>query len=289
MGADLNQLLPSREPGRRTRLLGILNLTPDSFHDGGIDATVEESVRRARRMVEAGADAIDLGAESSRPGADPVPVEEELRRILPVLERLRDLGVPLSVDTVKAEVARRALSAGAHWINDISGLTADPAMAGVCAAAGCPVILMHMRGSPRTMQKHADYDDVVEDVRAELAARADDAVRAGIRADRIVLDPGIGFAKTPEQSFRLLRDLDRIRSLGFPVLVGASRKSFLRKASGDETADRLPGTLAVSCWAVRSGAEILRVHDVAENLAAVRTTEALLGESAMRSTVEERC
>ena len=289
MGAPLDLLLPPREPGRRTRILGILNLTPDSFHDGGLDAGVEDSVRRAAALVEAGADALDLGAESSRPGAPPVSAEKECARLLPVLEGVLPLGVPVSVDTVKADVAERALQAGAHWINDISGLTADPRLAEVCADAGCPVILMHMRGTPRTMQKQAQYDDVVEEVRAELAARVEAAVRAGIREDRIVVDPGIGFAKTPEQSFLLLRRLDRLKSLGHPVLVGASRKSFLRETSGEETSERLPGTLAVSCWAVQAGAEILRVHDVAENLSAVRTMEALLGERDPFPTVEEPC
>jgi dihydropteroate synthase len=282
---DLQGIIPRRSD-RRTRLLGILNLTPDSFHDGGVDASVADTVRRARRLVEDGADALDLGAESSRPGAAPVPEAEELRRLLPVLEAVVELGVPVSVDTVKAGVARRALRGGARIVNDISALAHDPEMAGVCAESGASVILMHMRGSPRTMQTRTDYADVVGEVRAHLERRIEHAVRAGIAESRILVDPGIGFAKSADQSLELLRRLGELRALGRPVVVGASRKSFLSRYSGKETEDRLPGTLAVTALAVRDGADVLRVHDVKENAAAVRTAEAL---AERRPRVEEPC
>jgi dihydropteroate synthase len=276
----LAALVPPRDPGRRTRILGILNVTPDSFHDGGADASVAASVARARAMVEAGADALDLGGESSRPGALPVSEAEELDRLLPVLEGVVPLGVPISVDTVKAGVARRALAAGATIVNDISALSFDPDMAAVCAEAGAGVILMHMRGQPRDMHSFTGYDDVVGEVCGWLEVRMAHAVAAGVEESRILLDPGIGFAKTAEQSLELLARLPELRRLGRPVVVGASRKSFLAGTSGTRSADRLPGTLATSALAVHAGAAMLRVHDVAENAAAVRTTEAVLAATA---------
>lgn len=282
----LDSLIPRRDPLRRTRLLGILNLTPDSFWDGGRDTRPEDAVVRARAMVEAGADALDLGAESSRPGAAPVDEIEELARLLPVLERVVELGVPVSVDTVKAAVARRALAAGATLINDISALTFDPAMAGVCAETGAGVILMHMRGSPRDMQTRTDYDDVVEEVARRLAERVAAATAAGIPERNVLIDPGIGFAKTAEQSLEILRRLPELGAVGRPIVVGASRKSFLSRYSG-EAADRLPGTIAAGVLAVQAGARVLRVHDVGEHARAVRAAEAILGGAT--AAVEERC
>jgi dihydropteroate synthase len=291
--AELRDIIPPRDPQRRTRLLGILNLTPDSFHDGGRDASVEDSVARARVMVEAGADALDLGAESSRPGAAPVPEREELDRLLPVLERVVEFGVPVSVDTVKAGVAKRALQAGATLVNDVSALSSDPAMAGVCAEAGAAVILMHRRGGPQDMQSLAVYEDVVGEVLRYLEGRLRAAIRSGIDEQRILVDPGIGFAKTAEQSLEVVSRLGELRSLGRPVVLGASRKSFLSRYSGKETTERLPGTIAVTALAVLAGVEVIRVHDVAENAAAARTIEAVLGRkpgiTGARSTVEERC
>jgi dihydropteroate synthase len=292
--AELRDIIPQRDPRRRTRLLGILNLTPDSFHDGGRDASVEDSVSRARDMVRSGADALDLGAESTRPGAEAVSEREELNRLLPVLEHVVELGAPVSVDTVKAAVARRALDAGAAIVNDISALTFDPAMAEVCAEAGAPVILMHRRGGPKDMQSLTGYADVVEEILRYLEGRIAFALRAGIDERRIVVDPGIGFAKTAEQNLEILRRLPELRRLGRPVLVGASRKSFLSRYSGEHTAERLPGTIAVTALAIRGGASILRVHDVAENAAAARTAEAVLGEAVpdpgiRPPAVEERC
>jgi dihydropteroate synthase len=290
--AELRDIIPQRDPPRRTRLLGILNLTPDSFHDGGRDSSVEDSVARARVMVEAGADALDLGAESSRPGARPVSEREELDRLLPVLERVVELGVPVSVDTVKAGVARRALQAGATIVNDVSALSFDPLMAEVCAAEGAAVILMHRRGGPGDMQSLTAYQDVVGEVLSYLEKRVAFAAGAGIPPRRILVDPGIGFAKTAEQSLELVGRLAEFRALGRPIVLGASRKSFLSRYSGKDTAERLPGTLAVTALAVLAGVSVLRVHDVAENAAAARTAEAVLdrmGIAGVGAGVEERC
>ncbi|MFN8178165.1 MAG: dihydropteroate synthase [bacterium] len=272
----LARLVPRREPSRRTRIVGILNLTPDSFHDGGVDPTPLAAVARARAMVEAGADAIDLGAESTRPGAEPVSAARELERLLPVLEGLCNLGVPLSVDTTKAEVAAHAIESGAAIVNDVSGLTADPEMAAVCASTGAGLVLMHRRGDPRTMRSLTDYDDVVDETRRFLADAMERAVRAGVDAERIVIDPGLGFAKTADQNLEILRRLGEYRPLGRPVLVGASRKSFLARFDAPATEDRLEGTLATTVLAVLGGASLVRVHDVLENRRAILVTEAVL-------------
>jgi len=275
-GAALRGLLPRADPDRRTRLLAILNLTPDSFHDGGADASADDAAKRAERLVGEGADALDLGGESSRPGADGVPEAVELDRVLPVLERVADLGVPLSVDTVKAGVAREALRRGATIVNDISGATADPAMLEVCADAGCGLILMHMRGKPRDMQAHARYEDVVGETKRFLAERAEAAIRAGVSPGRILLDPGLGFAKTADHNLEILARLSEYHDLGFPIVVGASRKSFLsRYSDGDDSDDRLEATLAVTAAAVLAGAQVLRVHDVRANRRAAAAAEAV--------------
>jgi dihydropteroate synthase len=280
----IDRLIPKREPTRSTRILGILNLTPDSFSDGGRFFDPSAAVQRARRIIEDGADALDLGAESSRPGAATVSQEEELRRLLPVLEEVVSLGVPISVDTVKARVAREALAKGAAIINDISALAADPEMAGVCADGNAGVILMHMRGTPRDMQTLTDYDDVVAESIAFLKSARAHAVSAGIPEENVFLDPGIGFAKTAEQNLEILRRLQEYQSLGQPIVLGASRKSFLARFGGEAIEDRLAATLAVSILAVVRGASILRVHDVAENVRAVRAAEALLPQSITEET-----
>jgi dihydropteroate synthase len=270
-------MIPQRDSRRRTRVLGVLNLTPDSFYDGGRHSAPEEAVDHARALVAAGADALDVGAESSRPGAQPVSERQELDRLLPVLEQVVPLGVPVSVDTVRASVARSALAAGASLVNDISALTADPEMAAVCARAKVPVILMHMRGTPRDMQRRTDYDDVVTESLRFLETAREQAVREGVREDRIIVDPGIGFAKTAAQNLQILRRLGEYEVLGCPILIGASRKSFLGTFADEEGPEhRLPGTLAVSALAVLGGALVLRVHDVAENAQAVRAAEAIL-------------
>ena len=245
-------------------LMGVVNATPDSFSDGGRYLDAGAAVARALALQAEGADLIDLGGESTRPGATPVALEEELRRVVPVVERLRAGGFAagISVDTTKAEVARAALEAGADLINDVTGL-ADPAMARVVAAAGVPVVLMHTRGTPADMASRAVYADLLAEVMAELRLALRRAAAAGIPAERVVLDPGIGFAKTPEQSLELLARVGELRALGCPLLVGPSRKRFIGAVTGAPVEDRLPGTLAAVTACVLQGVELLRVHDVA--------------------------
>jgi len=259
-------------------VMGILNVTPDSFYDGGAHAGTEEALRRARQMIEDGADIIDIGGESTRPGSDPVSADDEIQRIKPVVELLlEDARVPLSIDTRKADVARAMLRAGAHMINDVSGLTYDPAMAGIVAESGAPVVIMHMRGTPETMQTLTDYDDVVGDVKRELAGQVAVAEAAGIAPGNIVIDPGIGFAKTAGQSVELIARLDELMDLGKPILLGPSRKSFIGKTLGLEPQDRLEATITSCIVGVRKGARILRVHDVKAVSRALRMHEAFAG------------
>lgn len=256
--------------GGRPLVMGVLNLTPDSFSDGGLWLEPEKAVERGLEMVSAGADLLDLGAESTRPGggvygggAAHVPVDEELRRLLPVLERLRDeVEVPISVDTRKAEVASRALAGGADLVNDISALT-DPEVARAVAEAGCPVVLMHSRGELAQMQREIRFDDLLAEVVGELGSAVDRAVGAGVSRQQIFVDPGIGFGKTPRQNLLLLRNLDALDDLGCPVLVGASRKSFIGQLTGAPADDRLGGSLAAVGWAATHHAAVVRVHDVA--------------------------
>ncbi len=248
---------------KRPLIMGILNVTPDSFYDGGAHAGTENALRHAREMIADGADIIDVGGESTRPGSDPVTADDEIQRIGPVVELLlQDAQAPLSIDTRKADVAREMLEAGAHMINDVSGLTHDPAMAGIIAESGVPVVIMHMRGTPETMQTLTDYDDVVGDVKRELADRIAAAEAAGIPPGNIIIDPGIGFSKTAEQSVELIARLDELKGLGKPVLLGPSRKSFIGKTLGLEPQDRLEATITSCIVGVRKGARILRVHDV---------------------------
>ena len=252
-------------PDGRVLIMGILNVTPDSFSDGGRFLSPDAAVERALAMEKEGADIIDVGGESARPGADPVPVEEELRRVLPVLERLRGkLRIPISIDTTKAEVAEAALRAGASIVNDISALRFDPAMAPLVAKFGAGLVLMHMLGTPKTMQQAPYYEDVVTEVRDFLAERAQYAQSQGIPREAIAVDPGIGFGKTVEHNLELLRRLPELVELGFPVLVGPSRKSFIGAILGLGVEERLEGTLAACAVAVVRGADILRVHDVKE-------------------------
>jgi len=272
---ELDRLIPRRDPRRRTRILGILNVTPDSFHDGGADASADEAASRARRMVEHGADAVDVGAESTRPGAPAVTEAAETARLLPVIHRLRDVGVPISVDTTKARVAEASLAAGARIINDVSGLQRDPEIADVCAKADAALILMHMRGEPATMPTLAHYDDVVAETIRFLDRAVREAVRRGVPERNILVDPGIGFAKTAEHNLEILRRLREYDSLGRPVVLGTSRKSFLAPYDGESTEDRLEGTLATSVIAVLAGVDVLRVHDVRSNRRAILTTEAV--------------
>ncbi|MEZ5317724.1 MAG: dihydropteroate synthase [Vicinamibacterales bacterium] len=264
--------------GERTLVMGILNVTPDSFSDGGATLDPDAAVAHALAMAEAGADLIDVGGESTRPGAAPLPADEEWRRVGPVLEALRGrVEVPLSIDTYKAEIAERALARGAAIVNDVSALAYDPGLAGVVARAGAPVILMHTRGRSADMYAAARYGDVAAEVAAELRVRADAARAAGIRADRIVLDPGLGFAKRAEHSLAALAGLPVLAALGYPMLSGPSRKSFLVAGLGDVPPPyRLWGTAAAVTASVLLGAHIVRVHDVAPMVQVVRVADGLL-------------
>lgn len=243
--------------------MGILNVTPDSFSDGGRFLSVGQAVSHALRMQREGADLIDVGGESTRPGARPVPAREEMRRILPVIERLAGrLKIPISVDSSKASVAEAALRAGASLVNDVTAL-GDPAMGPVVARYGVPVILMHTRGTPRTMKSKARYQRLLPEILSELKRSVKKALAAGIRRKNILIDPGIGFAKSADQSLELIRRLAEFKKLGFPVVAGPSRKSFIGLALGDLGGDRLIGTAAAVALCAAGGADILRVHDVA--------------------------
>lgn len=257
-------------------IMGIVNATPDSFSDGGRYLDPAAAVAHALRLAEEGADLVDLGGESTRPGAPPVAEDEEIRRVVPVVEalRARDFPLPISIDTSKAVVARAALAAGADLVNDVAGL-ADPALARVVAEAGVPVVLMHSRGTPADMQSRASYGDLVAEVRAELAEALLRVAATGVSPERVILDPGIGFAKTAEHGFELLARLDELRALGRPLLVGPSRKSFIGKVTGAPVGERLPGTLAAVTAAVLAGAELVRVHDVAATRQAAQVAAAI--------------
>ena len=257
---------------------GILNVTPDSFSDGGENATVEAALRRSDEMVREGAAVVDVGGESTRPGAVPVPEAEEIRRVVPVVAALaRRLPVPVSVDTRKAAVARAALGAGAAIVNDVSGLAFDPALGPVVAAVGAGIILMHMRGTPPDMQRRTRYADLPGEVLSELEAAVARARGAGIPAGSIVLDPGLGFAKTAAQSVALLGALPRLRAAGFPLMVGPSRKSFLGELLGVAPKERAVGTAAACVIAYRGGARLFRVHDVRPVVEALTVAHAVAG------------
>ena len=281
--ADVATVFPGRCASRRTRILAVLNLTTDSFHDGGADTGPGDSIARARRFVEEGADGLDLGAESTRPGALEVAPAVQSDRLLPVLEGVRELGVPISIDTRHSAVARATLAAGASVVNDVSGLTFDPELAEVVGEAGAGLIVMHMRGTPADMRRRADYDDVVAESIRALEQAIERAVRGGVEESRILVDPGLGFAKTAAHNREILRRLPEYHALGRPLVVGASRKSFLAETSGEspgepDTSARLEGTLAISTLAVMGGASVLRVHDVEANRRAIATTERILLE-----------
>jgi dihydropteroate synthase len=244
--------------------MGIVNVTPDSFSDGGLFLEVDAAVDHGLAMAEEGAAILDVGGESSRPGAAPVPAEEELRRVLPVVERLAGAGHRVSIDTTKAAVARAALDAGATVVNDISAFRFDPALAGLVAERKADCCLMHMLGDPRTMQEDPRYEDVVSEVKAFLEQRLAFATGEGVPEERVWLDPGIGFGKTVAHNLELLRRLDEIVAVGRPVVIGTSRKSFLGKLTGGKAeAERLPGTIATNVIALQRGATVFRVHDVA--------------------------
>ena len=257
--------------------MGVVNVTPDSFSDGGLFLDPEAAVAHGSELAEAGAEILDVGGESTRPGAEPVGEEEELRRVVPVIRGLAGSRARISVDTSKAAVAAAALDAGAEIVNDVTALRGDPSMASLCAERGATVVLMHMLGEPRTMQRDPRYGDVVAEVKAFLSERLQAAVAAGIDEGRVWLDPGIGFGKTGAHNMELLRRLGELRELGRPLVIGTSRKSFLGKIDGSPAGRRLGGTIASSVLAAAEGAEVLRVHDVAEVHQALAVAAAVLG------------
>lgn len=260
----------------RPRLMGIVNVTPDSFSDGGQFAESSAAIEHGLRLVEEGADIIDVGGESTRPGADPVPVAEEIDRTIPVVAALAKAGALVSIDTRHPGTMIAAIDAGAGIVNDVTALTGDPDSADVVARRRVPVVLMHMRGEPRTMQARPHYDDAVTDIRTYLAGRLAHCVKAGIAEDAVALDPGIGFGKTVAHNLELLRGLPALAALGRPLLVGASRKSFIGRLGGDAPAtNRLGGSLAAALFAAANGARLLRVHDVAATRQALAIWQAL--------------
>lgn len=272
------------EFGQRTCIMGVVNVTPDSFSDGGKFLTHEAAVAQGRRLAADGADILDIGGESTRPFADPVPAEAEIKRVVPVIAKLADeLSIPISIDTMKAEVARRAIEAGAAIVNDISALRFDPDLGAVAKEFGTPVVLMHMLGSPKTMQLAPSYDDLIGDISVFLKAAIVRAQQQGISKSNLIIDPGIGFGKTVSHNLLLLSRLQSFTALDVPILVGPSRKSFIRKLLKDEHSDDIPpdtpivetGTQAAVAAAVLGGAHIVRVHDVANTRATVRILDAM--------------
>jgi dihydropteroate synthase len=259
------------------KLMGVVNVTPDSFSDGGMYLDPGAAIAHGEELVEQGAAILDVGGESTRPGAAAVPAEEELRRVEPVLAGLAGVDAEISVDTSKASVAAAALDAGATIVNDVTALRGDPEMAALVAGRDAGLVLMHMAGDPRTMQIDPHYEDVVAEVRDFLAERLAAAVAAGIDESRIWLDPGIGFGKTDRHNFELLRGVDRLATLGRPLVVGTSRKSFIGRGDGSAPDERLGGTIATSVLAAAAGADVLRVHDVREMAEALKVANAVLG------------
>lgn len=271
---------------QRVQVMGVLNVTPDSFSDGGRFVSVERAIERALEIEAQGADLLDIGGESTRPGSKPVTVEEELDRVLPVIDGLKgNLRIPISIDTTKHEVAAKAIAHGAELINDISGLRFDAELADVAAETGAALVLMHSRGTPETMQKLPPVDDIFDEVIRMLSASIDEAVKRGVRRDKLIIDPGIGFGKTPEQNLQLIQRLDRLSGeFDLPALLGPSRKSFIPKSldlflagfQRDDERERLAGTAAAVALGIERGARLIRVHDVIEMIAVVRLTEALM-------------
>jgi dihydropteroate synthase len=267
----------SMELGVVTRVMGVINATPDSFSDGGVHADPERAAEAAFRMIDEGADLIDVGGESTRPGADPVDASVEAERVLPVIERIRgERDVRISIDTMKPAVARQALDAGADLVNDVSACR-EPGMLELIVEHRVPVVLMHMRGEPRTMQRRTDYDDVVRTVVGFLAARVDRAISAGVKDGKILVDPGIGFGKSVEGSLSILKHLTSLERVGCPILIGASRKTFIGKTLDLPVDQRLEGSLAVAAFASARGAHVIRTHDVKQTVRAVRMIDAIMG------------
>ncbi len=267
-----------KDLGQRPLIMGILNVTPDSFSDGGKFFAPDKAVEHARRLASEGADIIDIGGESSRPGSESVSTEDEIQRVIPILEKLKDeFDIPISIDTTKSEVASRALEAGASIVNDISAMNFDEKIGEVAAKYGAYLILMHMRGTPKEMQKDTKYNDLIGEIHSYLEAATNKAARAGVANNRLIIDPGIGFGKSVEGNFSILKSLHRFLDLDYPLLVGVSRKSFVGKEL--EMPDRLEGSIAAACYAVLNGADIVRVHDVAETKRAISMIEKISGAS----------
>ncbi|MBU0580833.1 MAG: dihydropteroate synthase [Candidatus Margulisbacteria bacterium] len=262
---------------KKVLLMGILNITPDSFSDGGKYLTPASAVQRAHKLLKDGADIIDLGAESSRPGAKEISAQEELKRLVPVLQTLlKKTKAIISIDTTKALVAKKCLELGVHMINDISGLKSDPQMAKVVAKFNVPIILMHRSGKSKVMQKKTKYQDFISDLIASLNQSIEIAQKAGIKKDKIIIDPGIGFGKSTAQNLEIFKRLSEFKSLGFPILIGASRKSMIGNVLNLPIDQRLEGSLALSALAISNGANILRVHDVKENARVIKMCQAIL-------------
>ncbi len=264
------------EWGKRTYIVGILNVTPDSFSDGGLYYRLEAALKQAERLIEAGADIIDIGGESTRPFSKPVPVEEELSRVIPVIEGIRKrFDIPISIDTYKAKVAKEALEAGAQIVNDISALRFDPQMSQVVAEYQAPVILMHMKGTPQTMQIDPSYEDVIGEIKDFLSRRAEEAQKAGIKREKIILDPGIGFGKRIEDNLKIIKEIKAFFDLGYPVMLGPSRKSFLGQILDKEARERDAGTMAVVALAAYQGVHLVRVHNVEMAVDTIKVIQAL--------------
>ncbi len=275
--------------GKRTYVMGILNVTPDSFSGDGLQShedIIDRATNQARQFIDYGADIIDIGGESTRPGSVPVTTVEELERVLPVISAIREMtAIPISIDTYRAAVAEAALNAGANWVNDVWGLRMDPAMAGVVANRGCMVVLMHNRSKPKNVAQEerlgsryigVRYDNLIEDIRHEIGESIDLALGAGVDPAQIIVDPGIGFGKTVEQNLQLIRHLDRFKEMGFPILLGPSRKSFIGYSLDLPPEERLEGTAATVAIGVDRGADIVRVHDVKEIVRVVRMTDKIV-------------
>jgi dihydropteroate synthase len=267
--------------------MGVVNVTPDSFSDGGLYLDADTAIAHGEELAAQGADVLDVGGESTRPGAEAVSEAEERARVAPVVSALAAAGHAVSIDTSKLGVAEAALDAGATIVNDVTALRADPEVGRLCAERGAGLVLMHMQGDPRTMQENPTYDDVVDDVKAFLAERLEAAVAAGVQEELIWLDPGTGFGKTLEHNLELLRRLGELRALGRPLVVGASRKSFIGRIDGSGVGDRLGGTIASSVLALAEGADVLRVHDVAEIRQALQVADAVLATSPEKAAASE--
>ena len=260
----------------KTYTMGILNLTPDSFSDGGSYIDVNLAIKRAKEMVEEGVDIIDVGAESTRPGATYIEEEEELRRLLPIVKRLvKEVDVPISIDTYKAKVAEECIRLGAHIINDIKGLKDDPKMARVIAKYGVSVIIMHIKGTPKNMQINPEYGDIIEDIKESLKESIEIAKKAGISSNKIIIDPGIGFGKTFRNNLEIVNKLCEFKKMKYPILIGASRKGFIGEILGTPPLDRVEGNLAVAVISSYNGASIIRVHEVKETVRALKMIDAI--------------